>query len=173
MTLTPAKERFIASWPEMASKWCFNRTVAQVHAFFFLSANPLNAEDVADTSAFSRSNVSACLRGLERRELIRPIHFRGDRKQYYEAIKDPWGVFRTIVDDQRRRVIDPTVAVFGDCLDKQKRRAPEDSYAAERMRDVVSFFNAIDLLYKELRRLPSGSIQNLSDVAARIREVRG
>lgn len=173
MTLTPTNERFIASWAEMAGKWCFNRTVAEVHALFFLSANPLSAEDVAGTLAFSRSNVSASLRELERRELIKPVHFRGDRKQYYEAIKDPWGVFRTIVDDQRRRVIDPTVGVFRDCLDDQTRRTPEDSYAAERMRDVVSFFDAIDLLYKELQRLPPGSIQNLSDVAAKIRDVSG
>lgn len=41
------------------------------------------------------------------------------------------------------------------------------------MRDVVSFFDAIDLLYKELQRLPPGSIQNPSDVAAKIRDVSG
>jgi len=155
----------------MASKWCVNRTVAEVHAFFFLSAEPVNAEDVASTLAFSRSNVSASLRELESRGLISPVHVRGDRKQYYEATKDPWEAFRVILDDHKRRVIDPTVAVFKACLEEQTRTAPEDSYTAERMREVVSFFEAINPLYNELRRLPNGPIQNLFKVAAKIREV--
>lgn len=173
MTLTTTVEKFIASWGEMASKWCVNRTVAEVHAFFFLSEQPLNAEDVASALSFSRSNVSASLRELEARGLIRPVHVRGDRKQYFEAAKDPWEAFRKIIDEQKRRVIDPTVAEFRTCLEEQTRTAPDDSYTANRMRDVISFFDAINPLYSELRRLPNGPIQNLFKVAAKIREVLG
>lgn len=171
MTLTPSTEKFIATWGEMASKWCVNRTVAEVHAFFYLSAEPLNAEDVASTLSFSRSNVSASIRELEGRGLITAVHVRGDRKQYYEATKDPWEAFRVILDDHKRRVIDPTVAVFRTCLEEHSRTAPEDSYTVERMRDVVSLFDAISPLYNELRRLPNGRIQNFFEVAAKIREM--
>lgn len=173
MTLTPTMEKFISSWGEMASKWCVNRTVAEVHALFFLSAEPLSAEDVARALAYSRSNVSLGLRELESRELISPVHVRGDRKQYYEATKDPWEAFRKILDEQKRRVVDPTVQTFRACLEEQIRTDPENSYTTERMRDVLSFFDAINPLYNELRRLPSGPIQNLFKVAAKIREVLG
>jgi len=173
MTLMPSTEKFIASWGEMASKWCVNRTVAEVHALFYLSAEPLSAEGVAQALSVSRSNVSASLRELEGLGLVSAVHVRGDRKQYYEAANDPWEAFRAILDDHKRRVIDPAVVVFQTCLEEQMRTAPEDSYTAERMRDVVSFFTAIIPLYEELRRLPHTPIQNLFKVTATIRDLLG
>ena len=173
MTITPSMEKFIASWGEMAGKWSINRTVAEVHALFFLSKDPLNAEDIARGLSFSRSNVSASLRELEALGLIRPIHIRGERKQYFEAKKDPWQAFRVILDDHKRRVIDPTVAVFRMCLEEQTQTAPEDPHATERMRDTVEFFDAVDYLYTELRRLPNGPIRDPSEMVAKIGKVIG
>lgn len=157
----------------MASKWCVNRTLAEVHAYFFLSPEPLSAEDVSHALAYSRSNVSLSLRELESQGLINPVHVRGDRKQYYEATKDILDAFRRILDEHKRRVIDPTVEVFRDCLEEQGKTNLEDSYAAERMHEVVTFFEAINPLYDQLRRIPSGSIQNLVEVTAKIREALG
>jgi DNA-binding transcriptional regulator GbsR (MarR family) len=107
MDLTPATEKFVAWWGEMGCKWGVNRTVAEIHALFYLSRAPLNAEDIAAALSFSRSNVSASLRELENWGLISPVHFRGDRKQYYEAIKDPWEMFRVILDERTRRHVHP------------------------------------------------------------------
>lgn len=173
MTITPSIEKFIAGWADMACKWSVNRTVAEVHALFYLSPEPLSAEDVSRTLSVSRSNVSASLRELESRGLITPVHFHGDRKQYYESTKDPWEAFRAILDDYKRRVIDPAIVVFERCLDEQMRTDPEDAYTAERMREVISFFTAIIPLYQELRRLPNGPIQNLFRITASIREILG
>jgi DNA-binding transcriptional regulator GbsR (MarR family) len=171
MTLTPSMEKFIAGWAEMASKWCVNRTVAEVHALFYLSPEPLSAEDVSRALSVSRSNVSASLRELEARELISPVHVRGDRKQYYEATQDPWDAFRVILDDHKRRVIDPAVAVFQSCLEEEERNAAEGSYTVQRMRDIVSLFAAIIPLYQELRRLPNGPIHNLFKITAKVKEL--
>lgn len=171
MTISPSVEKFIAVWGEMASKWSVNRTVAEVHALFYLCPDPLSAEDVSSALSVSRSNVSASLRELERLGLIRPIHIRGERKQYFEAKKDPWEAFRVILDDHKRRVIDPAVDMFQKCLEEQMNTAAEDTYVAERMREVVDLFCATVPLYEELRRLSSGSIQNLRNVTATIREL--
>lgn len=173
MTITPSVEKFIAGWGEMACKWSVNRTVAEVHALFYLCADPLSAEDVSSALSVSRSNVSASLRELEGLGLIRPIHIRGERKQYFEAKKDPWEAFRVILDDHKRRVIDPTVAMFRTCLEEQTQTAPGDSYTTERMRDTVEFFDAVDCLYAELRRLPNSSIQDPFELVARIGKVIG
>jgi DNA-binding transcriptional regulator GbsR (MarR family) len=171
MTLTPSVEKFISVWAEMACKWSVNRTVAEVHALFYFSAEPLSAEDISSALSVSRSNVSASLRELEGLGLIRPVHFRGDRKQYFDAQKNPWEAFRVIVDDHKRRVIDPAVDTFHNCLEEQERTAPEDVYTLERMRDVVSLFDAIIPLYDQLRRLPNGPVQNLFKVTATIKEI--
>jgi len=164
-------EKFIADWAEMACKWSVNRTVAEVHALFYLSADPLSAEDVSSALSVSRSNVSAGLRELEGLGLIRPVHVRGDRKQYYETKMSLWEAFRIILDDYKRRVIDPAVDTFHTCLEEQERAAAEDSYTLERMRDVVTFFDAAMPLYEQLRRLPNGSVQNLFKVTSAIRQL--
>ena len=103
--------------------------------------------------------------------LIRPVHVRGDRKQYYETKDNPWEAFRIILDDHKRRVIDPAVDLFHSCLAEQEYSAPEDTYTLDRMRNVVSFFDATMPLYEQLRRLPNGSIQSLLKVTATIKDV--
>jgi DNA-binding transcriptional regulator GbsR (MarR family) len=171
--LTPNMEKFVTSWGAIASKCSVNRTVAEVHAFFFLTAEPLNADEIVRALAFSRSNVSASLRELESRGLISSVHVHGDRKQYYAATKDLWEAFRVIVDDHKRRVFDPNVAVLRACLEEQTRTTPEDSYTLGRMRETVSFFDAINSLLNELLRLPKSPSQNLFSVTAKAREGLG
>lgn len=171
MTLNSNMEKFVAAWADVASKWGVNRTVAKVHALYFLSAKPLSVDDVASSLLISRSHASASLREMEGWGLIKPVHVPGDRKQYYEAKKDLWEVFRIILDEQRRRVIDPSVEMFKECLDEQARTAPEDGYAVARMQEVLSFFNAFNKLSNELERLPFGPIQNIFRITAKIKEL--
>jgi DNA-binding transcriptional regulator GbsR (MarR family) len=173
MDLTPATEKFVAWWGEMGSKWGVNRTVAEIHALFYLSREPLNAEDIAAALSFSRSNVSASLRELENWGLITPVHFRGDRKQYYEAIKEPWEMFRVILEERKRREIDPTVVTLRACLAEAAETSPGDTYTQARLRDALEFFEIMIPLYDELRRMPRGPIQNLAKLTAKIREVIG
>ena len=57
-------------------------------------------------------------------------------------------------------------------IDAASRHNPHgrgNTYALERMRDVVSFFDATMPLYEQLRRLPNGPIQNLLRVTATIK----
>ncbi len=173
MTLSPVMEKFVDCWGEMGSKWGVNRTVAQAHAIFYLSPDPLNADDIAATLSFSKSNVSTCLRELEGWGLVRPVHLRGDRRQYFEAIKDPWEMFRLILDERKRREIDPTVAVLRDCLNESNQGTPADRYTNERLHAALQFFEVMIPLYDELRRLPKGSIPHLVKLRAQLRNLAG
>ena len=172
MELTHATERFVAWWGEMGSKWGVNRTVAETHALFYLSPDPLNAEEVAAALTFSRSNVSASLHELENWGLIKRAHLRGDHRQYFEAIKDPWEMFRLILDEHKRREIDPTVATLQACLDElAKSEAQGNPHAEQRLRAMLEFFEFIIPLYDQLRGMPRGPVQNPAKLAARIREI--
>lgn len=168
-----ATEKFITWWGEIGSKWGVNRTVAQIHALFYLSPEPLNAEDIASALSFSRSNVGASLRELETWGLITPVYFRGNRKHYYEAIKDPWEMFRIILDERKRREIDPTVATLRSCLEEMDDAAPTERYAREQLRAALEFFEVMIPLYDELRRVSPGSIRNIAKLTAKVREVVG
>ena len=64
MRLTPAMERYVLHWGEMGARWGVNRSVAQIHALLYLAPHPLTAEEIADTLAIARSNVSMSLKEL-------------------------------------------------------------------------------------------------------------
>src|SRR5204862_2658867 len=55
---SPVQQKFILHWGEMGTRWGINRTVAQIHALLYLSPKPLPADDIVETLAVARSNVS-------------------------------------------------------------------------------------------------------------------
>jgi DNA-binding transcriptional regulator GbsR (MarR family) len=79
--LPPLNREFIAHFGEMGSRWGINRTVGQIYALLFVSPTALNADDIAETLEFSRSNVSMGLKELQAWRLVRLRHRRSWKKQ--------------------------------------------------------------------------------------------
>src|SRR5579864_3413320 len=109
LKLTPVMQKFILHWGEMGTKWGVNRTVAQIHALLYLSPEPLNAEEIAEILSVARSNVSTSLKELQGWRIVKVVHQVGDRRDYYESMKDIWQMFRVILEERKRREVDPTL----------------------------------------------------------------
>jgi DNA-binding transcriptional regulator GbsR (MarR family) len=169
--LSPVMQKFIDCWGEMGARWGVNRTVAQTHALFFLSPGPVNAEEIASALEVARSNVSNSLRELEGWGLIKPVHMRGDRRQHFEPVKDVWEMFAIILDERKRREIDPTIEVLRECLREAQSATPRDAYTVKRLKDALDFFEVIIPLYGQLRKLPHGSIGVLAKVSSGVRSL--
>src|SRR3954454_20174333 len=116
MPLTPVAQRFILHWGEMGTRWGINRTGAQIHALLYLSPKPLHAEEIAETLAVARSNVSTSLKELQGWRIVRLVHVLGDKRDHFESMRDVWEMFRVVLDERKRREIDPTMAVLEECL---------------------------------------------------------
>src|SRR6476659_3308304 len=95
-TLSSVAQKFILHWGEMGTRWGINRTVAQIHALLYLSPKPLPAEVVAETLGVARSNVSNSLKDLQNWGIIKLVHVLDDRRDHFEAMKEPWEMFRVI-----------------------------------------------------------------------------
>src|SRR5580698_7015780 len=113
MLLTEPAREFVLHWGEMGSRWGVNRTVAQVHALLYLSAEPLTAEDIAETLSVARSNVSTSLRELQNWQLAQVTHQMGDRRDFFTTSHDVWQLFFTVLEQRVEREIEPTIAVLG------------------------------------------------------------
>src|SRR3982750_837688 len=137
--LTPIQQKFILHWGEMGARWGINRTVAQVHALLFLSPRPLNAEEIAGTLGVARSNVSNSLRDLQGWGIVRVVHVLGDRRDYFDSMKDVWEMFRVIVDERKKREADPVVAMLRDTTAEAKKPGAADAYTRERLGDMLQF----------------------------------
>src|SRR6476660_9928920 len=148
-------QKFILHWGEMGTRWGINRTVAQVHALLFLSPVPMPADEISTTLAVARSNVSTCLRELQGWGIVKIVHVLGDRRDHFESQKDVWELFRQVLDERKRREVDPTLTILRDCVIEAEKAGRDEKYAKERLSDLLDFFETTTAWYQQLRRLPT------------------
>ena len=170
-TLTATQRQYILHWGEMGTRWGINRTVAQIHALLFLSPKPLAAEDIASALNVARSNVSTSIRELEGWGLVRPIHVLGERREHYESMKDVWEMFRVIIDQRKRREVDPTVQVLRHSLEELDAQSNPDLYTRERLRDMADFFDTVNAAYAEVSQISPRALRAALKVRGKIRKV--
>ncbi len=161
MTLTPSMNDFILHWGEMGSRWGVNRTVAQVHALLYLSADPLTAEEIADTLSIARSNVSTSLRELQNWNLAQSSHQMGDRRDYFHTTKDVWSLFLTVIEQRIDREIVPTIAVLDRLAAEARKERPQQTEVTERITALQGFLNEVHGWYEQVKTLPPGTLRNL------------
>jgi DNA-binding transcriptional regulator GbsR (MarR family) len=169
--LSPAVQKFILHWGEMGTRWGINRTVAQIHALLFLSDRPLSAEEIAATLSVARSNVSTSLRELQGWRIVRGVSVFGDRRQHFESMKDLWEMFRVIVEERKRREFDPTVAVVRECVAEAKKSGAGDTYARDRMEEMLEFIVLMSGLFEEFRNLSPSAMKGVAKLRGGIRKL--
>ena len=173
LKLTPVQEKFILHWGEMGTRWGINRTVAQIHALLFLSPVPLHAEAIAATLGVARSNVSTSLRELQGWGIVRAVHVLGDRRVHFESTRNVWELFRTIVDQRKRREIDPTLETLRQALAGLDGARPGDRYTRERLQELLEFFETMTELYDELRHLPVTALRSVARMRGKVKRLLG
>src|SRR5882724_10164672 len=137
--LSPVQQKFILHWGEMGTRWGINRSVAQIHALLFLSPKPLPADDIVETLDVARSNVSTSLKELQGWGIVKLVHVLGDKRDHFESMKDVWEMFRVVLDERKRREIDPTLAMLRDCIGQAENDKATDEYTQERLRELAGF----------------------------------
>ncbi len=169
--LSPVMQKFVLHWGEMGTRWGINRTVAQVHALLFLSPKPLNAEEIAETLSVARSNVSTSLKELQNWGIVRIIHVLGDRRDHFETMKDIWEMFNVILNERKRREIDPTVQLLRECAAHTDKATPADAHSRERIQELLAFFEVMTAAYEQIRALPPSSVEKFVKTGDKVRKV--
>lgn len=173
MKLTPTMQRCVLHWGEMAGRWGISRSVAQIHALLFLAPTPLTADDIAETLNVARSNVSVSLKELQGWDLVQVTHVLGDRRDYFQARKDIWEVLTTIVDQRKRREIDPTVQLLRDCTAEAKHDSETPQDVKERLASMLEFLEEMSGWYDQIRGMPRPTLLKLMRMGARVAKVVG
>jgi DNA-binding transcriptional regulator GbsR (MarR family) len=169
--LSPVQQKFVLHWGEMGARWGLNRTVAQIHALLFISPKPLNAEDITAALGVARSNVSTSLRELQNWGVIKVVHVLGDRREYFDSMKDVWEMFRVVIDERKKREIDPTIALLRECVAESQKA--KDTYTQERLSEMRDFFETMANWYNQISQLPTSGIQKFVKMGDRLRKLFG
>lgn len=147
--LKPAVRKFLLHWGELGSRWGVSRTVAQVQALLYLSPSPLDAEQLSEALAVSRSNISGSLRELQNWRLIRVVHVTGNRRDHFEAVQDPWSMFAIILEERQRRELEPVASVVRECL----AEADASGIAAHSRKQLTSLAECVEQVNAAYTRL--------------------
>lgn len=169
--LPPVVQKFILHWGEMGTRWGVNRTVAQVHALLFLSPQPLHAEEISETLSVARSNISTSLRELQGWHIVRTVSVLGDRRQHFESMKDLWEMFRLILDERKRREIDPTLAMLRECVTESGEGSPRERHTHQRLSEMLDFIVTMSAFYDEFHNLPPTAARGIVKMRGRIRRL--
>jgi DNA-binding transcriptional regulator GbsR (MarR family) len=145
--LRQVRDAFIAQWGTLGPLWGITRSMAQLHAALLASDEPCTTDDLMETLGISRGNANTQLRELVSWGLVRSVHRKGDRKEYFEAEKGVWKIFCIIARERKRREVDPALAVLRDCvaLTKSMRSREGKSFHAllSELADFVGTANGI------------------------------
>jgi len=155
--LPDAARRFVLHWGEMGTRWGVNRTVAQIHALLYITQRPMHAEEIAETLRVARSNVSNSIRELQSWKLVRTVHRLGDRRDHFETHADVWEMFLAVLDERKKREIDPTIALLRECVEEAGRDARAKALEP-RLVSMLEFFEQTDRWYTQLRKLPRAAL---------------
>jgi DNA-binding transcriptional regulator GbsR (MarR family) len=164
------RERFVLHWGEMAARWGMNRSVAQIQALLYLSARPLNAEEIAAELQVARSNVSTSLRELQNWDLVKVVHLMGDRRDHFETLQDPWELLRVVVRERKERELDPTLAFMRGCVESPAL-AKEDPAVQKRLRETLSLVEAVSAGAEQMLSMENSVLRRLVKLGAKVQSL--
>lgn len=155
--LRTAQDEFIRRWGEMGATWGINRTMAEIHALCYITATPQCTDDVMDRLHISRGNASMSLRALCDWGIIRRLHKRGERREYFESLSDVWEIFSIIAAERKRREMDPVLETIKRCqqmldeqtLGKAAAKQPGVTLTRERLASMEEFMSVTNKLFQQ------------------------
>ena len=169
--LSPVQQKFILHWGEMGTRWGINRTVAQIHALLFISPQALNAEEILQALGVARSNVSNSLKELQGWGIVKRVHVMGDSRDHFESMKDVWEMFRVVLDERKKREIDPTQRLLRECMAEAEQGKETDKYTEQRLRELAGFFDTTTAWYDQVRLWPTGALTKFVKAGDKIRKL--
>ena len=154
----------------MGARWGVNRSVAQIHALLYISGRPMHADEICETLAIARSNVSTSLRELQSWNLVRLVHLSDDRRDHYATSTHVWELMRTIARERQRREIAPTMAVLRDLL-TDAAIAHEPAAVKKRIEETLELLETLTTWGEEMLKLDTETLTKVLKLGARIKKL--
>jgi DNA-binding transcriptional regulator GbsR (MarR family) len=172
--ITQLKQNFTEGLSQISKFWGFPKGMGAIFAVLYLSPSPLSLDELVEQSGLTKGAISTNVRALARMGLVRPSTKLGDRKDYYEAETDFYKSIRAILKERQNNEFDSAVRSVRETLEKLEAGAgtedeAERQFLLERMRDLQSFFDALDGLVRAVVRLDSLGITTIEKVLSILR----
>jgi DNA-binding transcriptional regulator GbsR (MarR family) len=143
--LDDVEEEFVGLWRRMSALWGISPTMAEIHGLLYITGAALSMDDIMGRLGISRGNASMNLSKLAEWGLIRRVHRRGDRRDYYESLRDVWEMFTLVAAQRKRREIDPILSTLRDCEGRLATgRHQQADERRQRVHNLLAFLTLVD-----------------------------
>lgn len=170
MMMTPTVQSFVLHFGEMGSRWGINRTVGQIYALLMITGEDLHAEQIMEALKISRGNVSMGLKELQAWQLIKVQHVPGERKEYFCVAGEVWDMGLRILEERRKREVDPTLSLLRDLL-MHNASNPTDHFAQTKMQEIHDLLEMVSRWSRELQDMKPEKLQALMQLGANVGKV--
>jgi DNA-binding transcriptional regulator GbsR (MarR family) len=168
MEMQPAIRDLVLHWGEMGAKWGISRTVARIHALLYFSPQALAADEITEMLGIARSHVSNSLKELQSWGVVKNVHIMGDRREHFESIKDVWKLFEALLDERKKREVDPTLAALRAAGPQISADPSLTAETRQRWTEMLEFFEVMEKFYLRMRKMPIESRMKLVKLGSQI-----
>jgi HTH-type transcriptional regulator, glycine betaine synthesis regulator len=148
--LEKVEDEFVELWNNMASLWGISPTMARIHGLLYITGASLSMDDIMARLGISRGNVSMNLSKLLEWGLVKRVHKRRDRREYFQSISDVWEMFTLVASQRKRREIDPILSTLRRCREdlspQDLAQQPAVQDRLRRISDLLKFVALMDSL---------------------------
>jgi len=80
-------------------------------------------------------------------------------------------MFRIIIDQRKRREIDPTIDLLRLCISELRSDSADEVYTKERLQEIYEFFSDVEALYTDIRQFPVSTLRTVVKARGTVRRV--
>jgi DNA-binding transcriptional regulator GbsR (MarR family) len=134
------REKFITEWGVLGTAWGVNRTMAQIHAYLMSSSIEKTTDEIMEALSISRGNAHSNIKELASWGMVKKVLKKKERKEYFQAEKDPWKIFCMVARERKKRELEPTLEILKSCTDEIKDiKGKESESFKKQLQELTSF----------------------------------
>ena len=106
------------------------------------------------TLSIARSNVSTSIRELLSWGIVRQVPILGERKDHFESLKDVWEMFMIVLEERKRRELDPSLTMLRTCAKELEKPEYNGSHLKHQIHAMQDFFETMSTCHEQVKTLP-------------------
>lgn len=175
IVLTPAQQRLVEVWGQLAHAWGIGPAMAQIFALLYVYPEPLDADTLIAQLGISRGSASINLRKLMEWGLIQKIDLPNTRRSLYTATKDIWLIAARIIQKRFEREIVPVKELLQELTGREDVQKDAHTYHVIRqMEEIVGILMmAVEVALPLLVTQDKERIQRIIQTWSRILQRNG
>jgi DNA-binding transcriptional regulator GbsR (MarR family) len=170
MSITAKK--FVREWGELGERWGLERRTADVHALLMLSPKPMTVGEIGDKLDLDTAEARKAIDELREWRVVESAAGSVNEERW-QVLQNMLEMFRNILEERRRREMDPAMGVLRDCVLKAESDPKVEKHVVARLEELQDLFRLTQSFYKFVGTMPTAETRKLLKLGQKIRSSIG